>query len=99
MSTRTELIKRNEKRSYGRMRTLIPLLLNFELLGEVLVLLPLDGGADSTIVDKVAAVSNLLLVQVRLLECLVLEKVIRAENEHELEPGLIARVGAFLEVL
>jgi len=47
--------------------TLVPLLLDLELLGEILVLLPLDGGSKSTIIDEVARITNFFLVKVCLL--------------------------------
>ena len=41
--------------------TLVAQLLDLDLLGEVLALLPLDVGSDSLVVDKVSAVADLLL--------------------------------------
>lgn len=41
--------------------TLVPLLLDFDLLGEVLLFLPLDLSTDSLVIDKVATVANLFL--------------------------------------
>ena len=69
--------------------TLVPLLLDLERLRQVLVLLPLDGRADRAVVDKVALVADLLLVQVRLLEHLVLKEVVRREVEQQFETGLL----------
>jgi hypothetical protein len=45
----------------SRRLTLVALLLDFDLFGEVLVLLPLDVVADSRVVDKVTTVADLLL--------------------------------------
>lgn len=41
--------------------TLVPLLLDLDLLGQILVRLPLDLVSDSPVIDKVTAVPNLLL--------------------------------------
>jgi hypothetical protein len=41
--------------------TLVPLLLDLDLLGQILVLLPLDLVASGLVVDKVATVADLLL--------------------------------------
>jgi hypothetical protein len=41
--------------------TLVSLLLNFNLLGQILVLLPLDLGTNSLVVNKVSTVTNFLL--------------------------------------
>jgi hypothetical protein len=64
--------------------TLVSLLLNLDNLGEVFVLLPLDIGAECPLVDKVACIPHLLLIDIRLLENRVLEVVIRREYEREL---------------
>ena len=69
--------------------TLVPLLLDLECLGKVLVLLPFDGGADGAVVDEVALIADLLLVEVSLVEDLVLKKVVRSEMELNLEAGLL----------
>jgi thiazole synthase ThiGH ThiG subunit len=45
----------------GSILTLVPLLLDLGLGGQVLALLPLDVGTDSLVVDKVTAVADLLL--------------------------------------
>jgi hypothetical protein len=45
----------------GAARRLVALLLDLDLLGEVLVLLPLDVVANRLVVDKVAAVADLVL--------------------------------------
>lgn len=68
--------------------TLVALLLDLKLLGEILILLPLDLRADGTIVDKVTSIPNGGLVEVRLLEDLVFEKVVGGEEEAELEARL-----------
>ena len=65
--------------------TLVTLLLDFKLLGQVLVFLPLDLRADGAIVHEVARVADLLLVQVRLLEHLILEEFVGSELEKQLE--------------
>lgn len=41
--------------------TLVALLLDLDLLGEVLTALPLDLVSDSSVIDKVTSVSDLLL--------------------------------------
>lgn len=70
------------------MRTLIPLLLNLKLLRQILLRLPLDLRPDSLVVHEIARVADLLLVDVRLLQLLVLEVLVRREGEDELEAGL-----------
>jgi hypothetical protein len=45
----------------GSILTLVPLLLDLGLGGQVLTLFPLDVGTNSLVVDKVTAVANLLL--------------------------------------
>ena len=65
--------------------TLVTLLLDFKLLGQILVLLPLDFGTDRTIVDKVTCIANLLLVEVGLFQDSVIEEIVGGELENELE--------------
>lgn len=81
-------IRPNSKWSRYRL-TLVPLLLDLECLGKVLILLPFDGGADGAVVDEVALIADLLLVEVSLVEDLVLKKVVRSEMELNLEAGLL----------
>lgn len=73
--------------------TLVALLLDFKRLREILVLFPLNRRADSAVVDKVALVANLLLVQVSLLQDRVLEEIILGEVEEDLEPGVLVLRG------
>lgn len=47
--------------------TLVALLLDFELLGQIFILLPFDFSADRTIVYKVTRVTDFLLVEISLL--------------------------------
>jgi hypothetical protein len=46
---------------YRARPTLVPLLLDLNLLGQILVLLPLDLMSDSLVVNKVSAITDLLL--------------------------------------
>ena len=70
--------------------TLVPLLLDLDLLGKVLVLLPLDVVPDGLVVDKVSTVSDLLLVEVGLCELGIIKELVLAESEVELEAWSIA---------
>lgn len=72
----------------GVQHTLVPLLLDLEFLGKILLLLPFDRGPDGAIVDEIATVSDLLLIDVCFLQNLVIEEFIGAEREDELEAGL-----------
>ena len=74
-------------------RTLVPLLLDFEFFRQVLIFLPLDRGAKSTIVHKVTRVSNLLLIEICFLENIVLEKVVVLKYKEDLEAGLAHCLG------
>lgn len=69
-------------------RTLVALLLDLDLARQVLVLLPDNLGALSPVIDEVAAVADLLLVVVDLLELRVLKVVVRVKDEGQLEAGL-----------
>jgi hypothetical protein len=70
------------------MRTLVALLLNLKLLCQVLFFFPLDGGADCPIVHKISRVSDLILVEISLLQFSVLEELVSSEDESELKPRL-----------
>lgn len=70
--------------------TLVALLLDLDLCGEVLVFLPRNLGANGLLVDEITSVADLLLVVVGLLELLVGEEVIGAEGEGELETRLLS---------
>lgn len=72
----------------GLQLTLVALFLDLELSGEVLVLLPLDLRADGAIIEEVAREADLGPVDVGLGEDLVLEVVVGAEVEVELESRL-----------
>ena len=78
----------NRNRMGGDGRTLIALLLDFEFLGEILVVFPFDLGPDGTIVHKVSRIANFLLVKVRLLQMIILKVLVRAERKDQLEPRL-----------
>lgn len=73
------------------------MLFNLELLGQVLVLLPLDFGADGTVIDKVASVSHLLLIEVCFVQYLILKVLVRAEMKADLETWLGFVVGKVRE--
>ncbi len=49
------------KISYSRQLTLVPLLLDLNLLGQVLVLLPFDLVSNSFVVNKVTSIANFFL--------------------------------------
>lgn len=70
-------------------RTLIPLLLDLELLRQVLFLLPLDLRSDGTIVHEVTRVIDLRLVDISLLKNLILEVFVGLEDEGKLEAGFL----------
>ena len=67
--------------------TFIPLLFDLELLGQVFVLLPLDIGTVRTVIDKVASVSHLFLIEIRLVQNPILKVVIGTKMEADLETG------------
>ena len=68
--------------------TFVALFLDFKLLCQVLLVLPLYLRPDRTIVHEIARISNLLAVHVRLFEDLVLEKLVLRKLKDELEPRL-----------
>jgi len=70
-------------------RTLVALLLGLNLGGEVLSFFPVDLGTLSVIVNEITLVSNLILVEVALLELGVLEELLGSlvEFENESESG------------
>ena len=72
--------------------TLVPLLLNLKLLCEIFILFPPDLGANGAIVDEITRISDLFLVEISLLEDVVLEEVIGAEDEEDLEAWLACLV-------
>lgn len=72
----------------GGRRTFVALLLDLDLARQVLVGLPRDLGALGPVVNEVAAVADLLLVIVRLLELRVLEELVGVKEEGELKTRL-----------
>lgn len=68
--------------------TFVPLLLDFELLGEIFVVLPLDLRPNSMVVHEIARVSHFLLIEISLLQNLILKVLVRSKRERKLEPGL-----------
>ena len=95
---RVQRINKGKKPNPKRVRlTLVALLLHFELLGEILVFLPLDLRPDRAIVHEITRIANLLLVQVGLLEYLVFEEIIWSEHEEEFEAGLGLRTWQVLD--
>lgn len=78
-------------------RTFVALLLDLELLGEVLVLFPLDLGADRTVVHEIARVADLLAVDIGLFEDGVLEELVLLKDEEKLEAGLGVAGGEVLD--
>ncbi len=65
----------------GLVRVLVALLLGLNANSQVLALDPVDLGSDGVVVDEVALVSNLLLVEVSLLERGVAEEVLGSLGE------------------
>lgn len=77
------------------------MLLDLELLCEILVLFPLDLGADGAIIDKIATVTDLLLIEICFCESLILEELVGRECEDELESRLstVLAIGRVIEIL
>lgn len=73
--------------------TFIPLLFDLELLGQVLVLLPLDFGTDRTVINKIASVSHFLLIEIRLVQDFIFKVLVWAEIEADLETRFRFRIG------
>src|SRR6266702_86670 len=98
-------MRRRRRRIRIVLPTLVALFLDFKLLCQVLLVLPLYLRSDRTIVHEIARISNLLAVHVRLFEHLVLKKLVLRKLKDELEPrfGLArpevlgAKVGEVLE--
>lgn len=67
------------------MLTLVPLLLDLKLGGQVLVLLPLDLAANGTIVHEITGEADLGLIDVGLFESSVLKELVGGEVEDDLE--------------
>ena len=67
--------------------TFIPLLLDLELLGQVFILLPLDFGPDRTVINEIAGISHLFLIEIRFVQDFVFEVFVGAEIEADLESG------------
>ena len=65
--------------------TLVSLLFDLKLFGQVLVLLPFYLGADRAIVHEVTRVTDLLLIEIGLLKNFILEVVVRTEDKGNLE--------------
>jgi hypothetical protein len=65
--------------------TFVPLPLDLNVFGQILILLPFDISSNSVIVHKVAAIADLILVQVFFRKDRILEVFVRGECEEELE--------------
>lgn len=64
--------------------TLVSLLLELKLLRQILVLFPLDVRPYRSITHEITTIPQIAAVHIRLLEHLVLEKLVGAENEQDL---------------
>ena len=77
-----ELVSLQWKEKDARFRrTFISLLLDLELLRQILVFLPANFRPDCSVIDEIPRVVDLRFVQVRLLQYLVLEALVRREVE------------------
>ena len=74
------------------MLTFISLLLHLELFRQILILLPPDIRPDRLIIDKVAVVIELGLIEIRLREDFILKEVVWREHELQLEAEVLGLV-------
>jgi hypothetical protein len=60
---------------------------HYFVLREILILLPLDDGPDSAVVQEIARIPNLFLIMISLLQLFILKELVGGEDKRELEPG------------